>query len=145
MAFSLVMDLLPIEELRLLLDFGLLILIWMVQLIIYPSFLHTDINEFKRWHYRYTGLISLFVVPLMFGQTALYVVLSYATNRWAEYTNLSLIGLVWLATFTLSVPCHDKMQSLGFDQTVIRRLISTNWVRTAAWTLVFGIDVFVVL
>lgn len=145
MAFSLMMDVLPIQEVRLLTDFGLVILIWMVQLIIYPSFLHTDVDDFKGWHYRYTGLISLFVVPLMFGQTALYCFLSYATNFWTEYVNLILIAIVWLATFVLSVPCHDKMQSHGYDREVIRRLINTNWIRTGAWSLVFAIDAAYVL
>ena len=143
MVFSLVMDSLPLDEARLLADFGLVVLIWLVQLIIYPSFLYTDSAAFKRWHSHYTALISIFVVPLMFGQTSLYVLLAVSMQRWAEYTNLALILAVWLTTFLLSVPCHDKMQKAGYDPSVIRRLISTNWIRTTAWSVVFGIDLWV--
>ena len=56
---------------RLCIDFGLFILIWMVQLIVYPSFRCIDANLFSQWHDKYTGLISVFVVPLMFTQVGL--------------------------------------------------------------------------
>ena len=45
----------------LLVDAGLVVLIWMVQLIIYPSFLHYD-NNLVEWHHKYTSRIALIVV-----------------------------------------------------------------------------------
>lgn len=38
-----------------------------------------------------------------------------------------------LVTITASVPAHTRLMS-GFDATVHRRLVATNWLRTAAWT-----------
>jgi len=39
-----------IPLIRLLFDFGLLVLIWLVQLVIYPSFLYYEQDNLKRWH-----------------------------------------------------------------------------------------------
>jgi len=52
-------------------DFGMLVLIWLVQLIIYPSFEFTDKDAFLGWHEKYTGLITVVVLPLMLGQLGL--------------------------------------------------------------------------
>lgn len=57
-----------VELLRLLFDFGLLVLIWLVQLVIYPSFLHYVNKELMIWNKIYTVFISLVLIPLMFGQ-----------------------------------------------------------------------------
>ena len=58
-----------VEILRILFDVGLLVLIWMVQLIVYPSFLYYTHEQLVVWHTRYVKQISLIVIPLMFGQT----------------------------------------------------------------------------
>ncbi len=47
------------------------------------------------------------------------------------------VAVAWLATFTLSVPAHDKLQAGGLDGVVVGRLVATNWIRTVAWTLAF--------
>ena len=61
-----------VSTLTLLADFGLVVLIWIVQLIIYPSF-HVVANDaFAAWHKTYMALISYLVIPLMFGQVGLH-------------------------------------------------------------------------
>lgn len=129
-----------VDLVRLLLDFGMMILIWLVQLIIYPFFLYVRESEFQRWHYKYTGLISLFVCPLMFGQLAVYGYALWQFGLWQHYLGIVFIVIAWGATFWLSVPCHDRMQKVGFEREVIMRLIRTNWIRTAAWTAMLLID-----
>ena len=52
-------------------------------------------------------------------------------------------ALVWAAALTavipvvvtviVSVPAHNRL-TLGFDADVHRRLVVTNWIRTAGWT-----------
>jgi len=39
-----------------------------------------------------------------------------------------------LVTIAASVPAHTRLAS-GFDAGVHRRLVTTNWLRTAAWTM----------
>ena len=49
-------------------DFGLLVLIWMVQLVVYPGFKYYQRERLLEWHARYTSRISYIVGPLMLGQ-----------------------------------------------------------------------------
>jgi len=129
-----------LDGLRGLVDFGLFILIWLVQLIIYPSFAFCAPEHFSRWHYRYTGLISLFVAPLMFSESGIYLWQAVVWRRWHDVLGVGLVLVIWAATLLLSVPCHDRLQQSGFDLAVIRRLVRTNWVRTCSWSLLLGID-----
>jgi hypothetical protein len=38
------------------------------------------------------------------------------------------------STASLQVPCHTRL-SRGFDGLTLRRLVGTNWIRTAAWSV----------
>jgi hypothetical protein len=50
----------------------------------------------------------------------------------------ALLIVVWVSTFTLQVPAHRALLQ-GWSEPVHRRLVLTNWIRTAAWTLRAGI------
>ena len=56
-----------------LVDFGLFILIWLTQLVIYPSFTYFREQDLTRWHRKYTRAISYIVMPLMLGQVGLHL------------------------------------------------------------------------
>ncbi|MFM2092224.1 MAG: hypothetical protein RLZZ127_2713 [Planctomycetota bacterium] len=113
---------------------GMVVLIWLVQLIIYPSFHHIRPDVFVAWHRAYTGLIAVVVVPLMVGQAGL-VAWRLVDGRHdpATLALAAAVAVAWAATARWSVPCHDRLQR-GHDPAVIRRLVTTNAVRTAAWT-----------
>ena len=49
-------------------------------------------------------------------------------------SNLVIVLLIWLVTFAFSVPCHSRL-SKSKNGSSIRKLISTNWLRTVLWTL----------
>ena len=125
---------------RLFVDAALWMLIWLVQLIIYPSFHVVDLQHFKAWHNKYTGLITIFVAPLMFAQTGIYAWATMTDSSWLTKANLGLVIATWLATFILSVPCHDRLQRQGPDEDTIRRLVKTNWIRTATWNSILILD-----
>ena len=127
------------EIAQILFDFGLLILIWMVQLIIYPSFQFADQQQFRPWHNRYSGQISLFVIPLMFGQVGLYIRSLVLDINFLNASAAGLILAAWLLTFIWIVPVHNQLgKQLEMDK--VKKLVNLNWGRTVAWTLVFGID-----
>jgi hypothetical protein len=113
---------------------GMTVLIWLVQLIIYPSFQHIRPEVFVAWHRAYTGLIAVVVVPLMVGQAGL-VAWRMIDGRHdpATLALAAAVAVAWAATALWSVPCHDRLQR-GHDPAIIRRLVRTNAVRTAAWT-----------
>jgi hypothetical protein len=45
-----------------------------------------------------------------------------------------LVAAIWLSTALLQVPLHNRLQA-AFSQEDARRLVATNWIRTAAWSL----------
>ena len=50
------------------------------------------------------------------------------------WLGVGLLVVIWLSTFLLQVPRHRTLES-GFDISVHRRLVGTNWIRTFAWSL----------
>jgi len=127
-------------EMQIIVDSGLLVLIWLVQLIIYPSFQYTKEKAFILWHGRYMRLMSLITAPLMLlqiGTETVYILQS--DYRWMR---ILMILAVSISTVSLSVPCHRRLYSEGKDPLVISRLVLTNWFRTVLWSLLFAETVF---
>jgi len=126
-----------IDTLRILVDFGLVVLIWMVQLLIYPNFAHYTHKNLLSWHRVYIKRLAGIVIPLMFTQV---FVVGYQLYENKEiYTFLSAIPvvLVWLSTFIQFVPLHNKI-SKGLEiEDSVQKLIHRNWIRTALWTALF--------
>ena len=48
------------------------------------------------------------------------------------WVSLGVLGIIWLSTFALQAPAHRRLLA-GFDEGVHRRLVRTNWIRTAGW------------
>ena len=130
-------NLLPYANLAI--SWGLFILIWLVQLIIYPGFHRIPAELFVSYHRWYVIRISAVVLPLMVAELILTIwwVLSDA------YSPISLsagffVSIVWLSTFMFQVPIHNRLKA-GRENILVRRLVTTNWIRTVAWTLKTGI------
>ncbi len=130
-----------LDTIRLLFDTGLFVLIWLVQLVIYPGFRYYSKENLIAWHQKYTLGISLVVIPLMFGQ------LISAGLQWSltanSYTlwSMVLIAGVWLSTFLQFVPIHNAISKGIFDNDLLNRLVNHNWLRTALWTVLFGYSI----
>ena len=127
--------------LRPLIDFGLVILIWLVQLIIYPSFLYSSPDSFQRWHNQYTSLILLFVGPLMLSQVVIIGSQLLKKPEPLVWSSCLLIAFIWGYTFFVSVPKHSLLSSKGYNPHIINQLVQTNWPRTIAWTLCFILSI----
>lgn len=116
-------------------SWGLLILIWLVQIIIYPGFRHISSNVFVSYHRWYAFRISVIVIPLMLCEAVLTIAwLSLDDYSLFALISAILIVIIWLSTFMLQVPMHKCLQS-GKDRVYISRLVKTNWIRTIAWSL----------
>lgn len=119
-------------------DFGLFVLIWMVQLIAYPGFRFFQKSDLFPWHEYYTKVITFFVVPLMFGQLGLHLFGMIKSNfHWIQIVSFVMIITVWLVTFLKAVPLHARISAGENLQESITNLIRVNWLRTILWTLVF--------
>ena len=118
---------------------GLVVLIWLVQIIIYPGMHGWDQSRFAKLHKDYATRISFFVGPLMLGQAALALLLLVTSPGAIAVMHMLLIGVVWGATIFISVPLHRKLSD-GYVASGVDRLVATNWLRTVCWSLVFLID-----
>lgn len=126
-----------LETVRLLFDFGLVVLIWLVQLIIYPGFLYYSMENLIAWHQKYTLGISLVVMPLMFGQLIASGLQLVQQFNYYTIGSLTLITLVWGITFSLFVPMHNNISKGCADKILLKKLIKRNWWRTMIWNLIF--------
>lgn len=131
-----------LETALLLADFGMMLVIWVVQIILYPSFRYYQPNDLLRWHARYTQLITFFVLPLMFAQLAGHLWLLWENRSFAHVFMLLLIAAAWAITFFVEVPYHSKIAAGESLPENIAGLIRWNWPRTIAWSLVFALYCF---
>ena len=124
-----------IYVLQLFSSFSMFSLIWLVQILHYPSFQYIREEEFKHFHKLHSDRITWIVLPLMLCEmlTAIALCAFYPLNPLWTFTLLLTISN-WLLTGFLSVPLHDKLGQ-NFDIKIIRRLVSSNWPRTFVWTL----------
>ena len=133
-----------LEVIRLLLDFGLVILIWIIQRIVYPSFLYYTKENLLTWHKEYTARFAVIVIPIMFAQLGVSAYqLSISFNLYT-IVSIVIISLVWLSTFLQFVPIHSNIARATVDEKTLELLVRKNWIRTALWTLLFVISCILV-
>ena len=113
-------------------------LVWFVQIVHYPLFAAIPADAFPRYEDLHTRRTTWVVAPLMVTElaTALLLVVSPvgAESPWLTASGVALLALIWAATFALQVPCH-RVLAAGFERRSHRRLVVSNWIRTAAWSL----------
>jgi len=126
-----------INIIRLLLDFGLLVLIWIIQRIVYPSFLHYNSDKLISWHNIYTKRFSAIVIPLMFGQLGIAFYQLITEVSLYAVISLAIISLIWISTFRIFVPIHANISKGNGNQQMLTTLVHKNWIRTILWTLLF--------
>lgn len=107
-------------------------LIWMVQLVHYPSFRY--VADFTEFHPHHTSSIGALVGPLMVTELALAVWSVVRSGYdWVWIGPLLLVIAIWLLTFLWAVPLHNSLAAHR-DARVIESLIQANWPRTVLWT-----------
>ncbi|MFK7806775.1 MAG: hypothetical protein AB8F74_03145 [Saprospiraceae bacterium] len=129
-----------IAIIRLLFDFGLLILIWMTQLVVYPSFTFFQKKNLLAWHSKYTQRITVVVLPLMLGQLLISVFQLWEIVSWYTIISFVVILVLWAFTFLHFIPLHNKIAKDQFDDALLKRLVDRNWIRTFFWTVLFIIS-----
>ena len=122
---------------RLLLDFGLMVLIWMVQLVVYPGLCHYKKQDLGRWHKIYTGRIGVIVGPLMIAQLVVAILQIWQGANFYTWTSLVIILLIWILTFLIFVPLHNSIVPDKPCADITRSLVLKNWWRTGLWSLLF--------
>ena len=113
-------------------------LIWMVQVVHYPLFAGVGARQFPAYERAHVALTGPVVGPAMVleAATALALVVAPMASvpRLLPWLGAGLLIVVWISPGLLQVPRHRDL-SAGFEATAHRRLVTTNWIRTVAWSL----------
>ncbi len=111
--------------------------IWFVQVVHYPLFAKVGVDAFPAYHAAHARLTTWVVGPLMLAEAAAAVALWLLRPAGASpaqlWAGVLLVALLWATTFLVAVPRHGALAG-GFAPAVAASLVTTNWVRTVAWT-----------
>ena len=113
-------------------------LVWVVQVVVYPSF--RAAGPTPAWpavHAHHTRAMGAVVTLPWAVQGATLAALLLRRPVGLPLPLLLLTGVLAATTVAVtavwSVPLHGRLAD-GYDDALARRLIGTNWLRTAAWT-----------
>jgi len=115
--------------------------IWIIKMVHYPIFdaidRGTDDDRWRRFGDRHRRSISYVVGPFMLaeGVTGIWIVVDPPADLSVALPLVAaaLMAIAYGTTAFVSVPLHERLTT-SFDDDAHRRLVSTNWIRTAAWT-----------
>lgn len=119
-------------NLSLIVDTVFLYLIWVIQLVIYPSFRYISNHNFLKWHKNYCNIIGFFVIPLMLFQLIESVIL---VIDFRGVLNFAVVIITWALTFTVFFNIHKKLSKEGNKKDIINTLLRLNWLRVFLWSL----------
>ena len=109
-------------------------MVWVVQLVVYPAF--RTVGPTAGWaaHHRRHSTAMATVIALPWALQGLTVALLLVRRPGPlVLLTAALAAATVLVTVAVSVPLHARLGD-GYDDALARRLIGTNWWRTAAWT-----------
>lgn len=109
-------------------------LVWFVQVVHYPLFAKVS-GDYAGYQSEHMARTTWVVAVPMLAELGAGVLLAIAAvgPSWQRWPATVLLIVVWLSTLLLQVPAHDVLVR-GFEASAHARLVSTNWIRTFAWT-----------
>jgi hypothetical protein len=128
---------LDLKILQLVIDFGFVVLIWAVQLVIYPSFKYYNTDNLIKWHRLYTLRVTYIVLPLMFTQLVITILNAWNHSNLISILSLFIVLMLWLLTFLVFVPIHQKIDTANTTSSDLDHLVSKNSYRTFLWSFLF--------
>ena len=110
--------------------------IWVIQLVHYPSFHFIELKQYTTFQRFHMSRISFVVIPAMLTELFTLTLFIISTDPIDTLVTVSglLLVLIWLMTAVFFSGVHQKL-TLGYDKTVVDKLVKLNWGRTLLWTL----------
>jgi hypothetical protein len=112
-----------------------------VQVVHYPMFARYPKETFAEVAREHQSRTFWVVMPPMIlellSSLALLVWRPPSIPVWDVWLGVMCVGIWGFSTVLLQIPCHVRLERDGFSDTVHRRLVQTNVIRTVAW-LVHG-------
>ena len=118
--------------------------IWIMQLVHYPSFNFINIEDYKSFQEFHMKRISLIVIHAMTIEltSGILIFWIYQTNNIFFNVSLFCLFFIWFLTAILFSKMHQKL-TLGYQISIVTKLVNLNWLRTLSWTLRLGLVLFV--
>ena len=117
---------------------GMFGVIWVMQLVHYPLMRFAAGPQFARFETEHQRRISMVVGPLMAVEGICVLAFLFAPPAgltwWLPWLGAGAEAVAIGTTAFVSAPLHSRLNA-HFDAPTLDRLIGTNWIRTAAWTL----------
>jgi len=111
--------------------------IWTIQLLTYPMMQAVPSDGFVAYelmHRNQVTAVLAVLAPTEIIASAGVAVFVDDVPGWLSIGAGALLFAIWLSTLLFYAPLHMRL-STGFDPVIHRRLVRTNWIRTAAWTV----------
>jgi len=112
--------------------------IWIIQIVHYPLFNRVGLESFSRYSADHSKLITFVVLPLMLTEAITTLLLALdppaGISPIVLWFGLGLVVLIWGSTFFVQVPLHSQLAA-EFNTDSYAALVTSNWVRTIAWTV----------
>lgn len=112
-------------------------LIWFVQVVHYPLLASVGVEGYPAYQEAHSRCTTWVVAPAMLLEvvTAFWLLVARPASLPVSLVGagLALLVLAWVSTWALQVPQHAILER-GFDAAAHAKLVSSNWIRTAAWS-----------
>jgi hypothetical protein len=112
-------------------------LIWFVQVIHYPLMAQVGRDVFPEYERRHVAATTWVVAPPMLIELGTGILLLWirppGTTLSGAIAGVGLLAIIWLSTILIQVPAHGRLTE-RFEDTLHRRLVRGNWIRTLAWS-----------
>ena len=114
-------------------------IIWIIQILHYPTFLFVDKKDYTEFQNFHMKNISYLIIPIMLLElfTGLYILLYNNMINFYFSASFGLLILIWLITALFFSKFHSEL-SKKYNRDTILKLIRLNWIRTFFWTLRLG-------
>lgn len=112
--------------------------IWVIQLLHYPSFHYVEKNNYARFQHFHMTRISFIVLPAMILELGSGILLITLPSFLYDINSVFLIAflfliIIWCTTATIFSGLHQKLTN-GYDRVLVDKLVNLNWIRTFLWT-----------
>jgi hypothetical protein len=107
-----------------------------VQVVHYPLMARVGADAYRGYQEAHMRRTTWVVLPGMGAELAAALGLAVTRLETPDATlalvGVGLLAVIWGSTAAVQAPLHGRLAS-GFEPRLHRRLVRSNWVRTAAW------------
>lgn len=113
--------------------------IWFLQLNHYPLYAKVGCGEFRDYMTTHNRRILLpIVLPSIIALAASLLLLwqrPFGVPIWGVSAIIFFNLVILLSTISVQGKAHNALARDGYSESLVQKIIHTNWIRTAAWTI----------